>query len=113
MNLYKAETTIHVLTYVVGETQEEAQKVALKTWHNCFDEVNWNSLPDGEYSIDKVTQVFTPDPGHQGIAFCTNERMDNYHLCYFKDPTVQKKIANIRDQIKSLEQQLYDLESNK
>ena len=112
MNLYKAETTIHVLTYVVGETQEEAQKVALKTWHDYFDEVNWGSLPDDEYSIDKVTQVFAPDPGHKGIAFCT-ERMDNYHLCSFKDPAVQEKIANIRDQIKSLEQQLYDLESNK
>lgn len=112
MNLYKAETTIHVLTYVVGETQEEAQKVALKTWHDYFDEVNWGSLPDDEYSIDKVTQVFAPDPGHQGIAFC-NSHLDRYPLCYFKDPTVQEKIANIRDQIKSLEQQLYDLESNK
>jgi len=41
MNLYKAETTIHVLTYVVGENQDEAREVALNTWHNYFDEVNW------------------------------------------------------------------------
>jgi hypothetical protein len=41
--------------------------------------------------------------------------MDNYPLCHFKesDPWVQDKIANIRDQIKSLEQQFLDLESNK
>ena len=108
MNLYKAETTIRVLTYVVGENQDRAREVALDTWHNYFDEVNWG---DGEYNID-ITRVFAPDPGHQGSAF-SNEKNDNYPLYNFKedDPWVQDKIANIRDQIKSLEQQLFDLES--
>lgn len=110
MNLYKAETIISVLTYVVGENEEEARKVALKTWENGFDRsiaVNWNN---NKYSVKKLTQVFVPDPGHNGIAFC-NDPAGIYPLSSFKDPVVQEKIANIRDQIKSLEKQLHDLET--